>query len=191
MTISKGGNGMGNIISLHGNVSESDDSLKVSNGLTDVLIDYLLLSGSELADTESKKRLVAFLADKQQTVIGLGNVGFMITEMPWQAETFNEDKEFMLHVTDHAAELSKDEAIWNMIGYKPDRMLLDYALNGFRNLIDHMTEEHIDRDILAEWLQDQEATGSSEYEKCPKHGLIMSQLGCKFCNDSSQTLVKL
>ncbi len=56
---------MGNIISFDDKVSVGDDSLSMSNGLTDVFIDYLILSGSQLADSESEKRMVVFLAEKQ------------------------------------------------------------------------------------------------------------------------------
>ena len=79
---------MGNIISFDGNVSENDNSLSMSNGLTDVFLDYLLVSGSELAKTDSEKILIVFLAEKQQSVIGIGNVDFDIIEMPWQKSTF-------------------------------------------------------------------------------------------------------
>ena len=40
---------MGNIISFNHHVSLHDDSLTMSNGLTDVLLDYLLLSDSHRA----------------------------------------------------------------------------------------------------------------------------------------------
>ena len=59
----KGTVDMGNIISFDGIVSIDDDSLSMSNGLTDVLIDYLLISGSELAESESEKRMIVFLAE--------------------------------------------------------------------------------------------------------------------------------
>ena len=50
---------MGNIISFNHTVKINDDSLAMSNGLTDVLIDYLLLSGSELAETDSESMWIA------------------------------------------------------------------------------------------------------------------------------------
>lgn len=37
----------------------------MSNGLTDVLIDYLLISGSKLAEKENEKRIIVFLAEKK------------------------------------------------------------------------------------------------------------------------------
>ncbi len=52
---------MGNIISFDENISENDDSLSISNGLTDVFLDYLLVSGSELAKTDSEKILILII----------------------------------------------------------------------------------------------------------------------------------
>lgn len=84
---------MGNIISFDGTISIDDDSLSMSNGLTDVFIDYLLICGSQLAESESEKRMTVFLAEKQQTIIGMGTVGFDIIEMPWQIDSFEAEKD--------------------------------------------------------------------------------------------------
>lgn len=53
---------MGNTISFNHHVTADDDSLVMSNGLTDVLLDYLLLSGADLAYTDSEKRMMVFLS---------------------------------------------------------------------------------------------------------------------------------
>lgn len=53
---------MGNTISFNRHVTADDDSLVMSNGLTDVLLDYLLLSGADLAYTDSEKRMMVFLS---------------------------------------------------------------------------------------------------------------------------------
>lgn len=174
---------MGNVISFNSTVS--DDSLSMSNGLTDVLIDYLLISGSELAVSESEKRMIVFLAEKQQTVIGIGNVDFDITEMPWQAFSFEADKAFLLKVIDYAHSLSFQKNIWDKLGYEPNREHIDYALNGFETLIKRMTVNDIDENNLQEWLSDskQDDPVHCGYPKCHKHGVIMSCWGCKLCND--------
>ena len=46
---------MGNIISF------KDDSICISNGATDVFINLIALSGSELAKTDSEKRLIIWI----------------------------------------------------------------------------------------------------------------------------------
>ena len=78
---------MSNIISFDGKVVPDDDSLVMSNGGTDVFINILALSGAAIARTESEKRLMVYLSEKDQ-VIGRGCVGFDIVEMPWDKESF-------------------------------------------------------------------------------------------------------
>lgn len=174
---------MGNVISFNSTVS--DDSLSMSNGLTDVLIDYLLISGSELAVSKSEKRMIVFLAEKQQTVIGIGNVDFDIIAMPWQAFSFEADKAFLLKVVDYARSLSFQDNTWGKLGYKPNREHIDYALNGFETLIKRMTVNDIDENNLQEWLSysKKDDPVNCDYPKCHKHGVIMSCWGCKLCND--------
>ncbi len=178
---------MGNIISFDGTISINDDSLSMSNGLTDVLIDYLLISGSELAVSESEKRMIAFLAEKQQTIIGMGTVGFDIIEMPWQLDSFHKDKAFLLKVIDYARMLSFKKSVWDKLGYEPNQEHIDYALSRFDTLIKRMTENDIDNNNLQEWLADREQDDPvcCGYPKCPKHGVILSLFGCKLCNDGA------
>ncbi|MCM1315550.1 MAG: hypothetical protein NC205_07245 [Prevotella sp.] len=161
--------------------TKDDYSLKMSNGLTDVFIDGLLIGGSELARTESQKRLIVFLAEKQQAVVGLGTVGFDIIEMPWQTETFDADKKFMLEVINYV----RQEKWWHNLEYTPLPEHIAYALNGFEILINQMTVNDIDEDNLNEWISEADSNDPiyCGYPKCPKHGLILSALGCKFCND--------
>lgn len=176
---------MGNIISFGGSSSKDDNSLSMSNGLTDVLIDYLLISGSELAESESEKRMIVFLAEKQQTILGIGNVDFDIIEMPWQSNTFDGDKEFLLAVINHARLLSAQQSIWDKLGYKPSQNLLEYALNGFETLIKQMSVSDIDENNLKEWIEGSKKDDPifCEFPKCPKHGILLSLFGCKFCNE--------
>ena len=111
-----------------GIVSVDDDSLSMSNGLTDVFIDYLLLSGSQLAKSESEKRMVVFLAEKQQSKVGIGAVGFDIIEMPWERESFETDKAFMPEMIHHARNLSLEKSAWEILGYEPEQKYLHGVL---------------------------------------------------------------
>lgn len=157
------------------------DDFKMSNGLTDVFIDYMLISGSELAKTHSEKRLIAFFANRDQGYIGLGTVGFDICEMPWDKESFAADKQFMVDTVKHARELTYNEDIWDMLMYEPNHEHIEYALDGFERLISAMTEADIREDILKEWFHD---NGIWSYGvKCRRHDIIMATFGCKFCGD--------
>ncbi len=183
----KGTVDMGNIISFDGIVSIDDDSLSMSNGLTDVLIDYLLISGSELAESESEKRMIVFLAEKQQTIIGMGNVDFDILEMPWQTNTFSADKAFLLKVISYARLLSLQKGIEDKLGYKPNQEHIEYALNGFETLINRITVNDINENNLNEWISGAEIDDPiyCGFPKCRKHNVILSHFGCKLCNDGA------
>ena len=74
---------MSNIISFDGKAAPGDDSFAMSNGGTDVFINILALSGSVIARTESEKRLMVYLSEKDQ-ITGRGCDGFDIVEMPWE-----------------------------------------------------------------------------------------------------------
>lgn len=176
---------MGNVISFNDIVSADDDSLAMSNGLTDVLVDYLLISGSRLAETESEKRMVVFLAEKQQSIVGGGTVGFDIVEMPWQIKTFEADKDFMLVVTEYAQKLLQRGSLCDMLGYSPDKESLQTVLNGFEALIRRMTVNDVDENNLNEWLSSADQTDpvNCGYPQCPKHNVLLSVFGCKLCND--------
>lgn len=56
---------MGNVIYLEGQPEHT--ALSMGNGLTDTLISALLLSGSQLAKTDHEKRLIVWLAEKDQS----------------------------------------------------------------------------------------------------------------------------
>ena len=87
---------MANIISFNGNITPDDESLQMSNGLTNVFINVLALSGSELAQTESEKRMIVYLSEKDQGIIGIGCVGFDIVEMPWNKKHLKKIKSLLL-----------------------------------------------------------------------------------------------
>ena len=174
---------MGNMISFNHRVTKDDDSLTMSNGLTDVLLDYLLLSGARLAQTESEKRMMVFLGEKVQSCCGIGTVGFAITDMPWQPETFAADRSFLLHMTAHASALTLQPEIHALLGYVPRKEHINYALDGFAALIARMTAADIQPEKLAKWLSYAEPDDPiyHGYPRCPKHGLYLSYAGCKIC----------
>lgn len=84
---------MGNVIYLEGQPEHT--ALSMSNGLTDTLISALLLSGSQLAKTDQEKRLIVWLAEKDQSAVGMGTVGFSVLDMPWDRNTFEQDRSFL------------------------------------------------------------------------------------------------
>lgn len=68
----------------------------VSNGEMAVLLTALGLSGSRLAGTEEERRLIVWLMEHDQSVLGLGAVGFSLSELPWERERLAEGQDFLL-----------------------------------------------------------------------------------------------
>ncbi len=95
---------MANTISLSSKIAHLTDSLRMSNGLTSVFIEVLVISGSLLATTYREKEIIIWLAQRDQSVVGIGTVGFDIDEMPWTVDSFEREKEFVLYTISAAKE---------------------------------------------------------------------------------------
>jgi len=71
---------MGNTITLCDNCDEKVvESLSMSNGATNVFLDVLALSGSDLAVTARENEFIVWLNQRDQSVVGIGTVGFSIS----------------------------------------------------------------------------------------------------------------
>lgn len=170
---------MANIIWL--GAAENSQCIQMSNGLTDVFINVLVLSGSLSAHTADEKRLIVWLAEKDQSKAGMGTVGFDICDMPWNKDTFAENKHFLLNVI----EAAKSKTSWKLLDYKPNEKLLFPCLDRFSELISAMDCVNINPAALKEWLAaaDSNDPALSGFPKCPKHGALLSCFGCQICNN--------
>lgn len=155
-------------------VKFGDEFIKMSNGLTGVFIDVLTLAGSQLAQTDDEKHLIVWLAEKDQNIIGMGTVSFDIRELPWKAEYFDNNKQFMLKVI----EAAKNRTDWNKLGYQPNEEQIFEVLDKFANLISFIKIEDINQSTVQEGSDDY----VSYFPKCPKHGVLLTCFGCIICN---------
>lgn len=156
----------------------------MSNGLTQVFIEVLLLSGSRLAKSDSEKRFVVWLAEQDQTKKGLGMVGFDICEMPWSVPTFESDKNFLLEVILQA----KNKLDWEKLAYQPEETAIFVGLNCFFELVQQIQLCYIQSSsFLREWLQeaDNDDPILCGFPKCKKHNVFLSIFGCCICNHES------
>lgn len=162
-------------------ITFGEDSLKMSNGLTAVFIDVLTLAGSRLAQTVDEKRLIVWLAEKDQSKVGIGTVGFDVREMPWNKEHFEENKRFVQMVVE-AAENKTD---WDKLNYQPNEELLFSALKKSAEMIGKLTADDVCPNALAEWLNAAEKDDPilNGFPKCEKHGALLSCFGCHLCNN--------
>ena len=53
------------------------------------------MSGSKIAQSDCERNLIIWLMEKDQSIVGLGTVGFDIMEMPWKKQSFEEQRLFM------------------------------------------------------------------------------------------------
>lgn len=158
-----------------------DGSLQMTNIGTAKFINVLCLSGGRLAKTESQKRFMVFLAERNQNCMGLGVVGFDIVEMPWVKDSFEEDKEFMLGVINGVT----NKLGWETLDYEPNEEVIFAYMDKFRKLIDRMSVDDIDEENLNEWLlaADADDPVNCGFPKCEKHDTYISAFGCQVCMD--------
>lgn len=162
-------------------IGMNSDDLFMSNVLTDVFLNVLILSGSRLATTEDEKRLIVWLAERDQSKRGGGTVGFDIGEMPWNPENFSESKTFMLNVIRFA----EQRLGWETLDYTPNKEMIFPALKKFYKMVSEFTVNDILPGGLQEWL------GAAEeyypvmcgFPKCEKHDALLGCFGCQVCNN--------
>lgn len=162
-------------------IGYNNEQLQLSNGLTDVFLNVLILSGTRLATNDAEKRMIVWLAEKDQSKRGMGTVGFDIGEMPWDPEKFSECKSFLLN-TIQAAE---DKLGWETLDYKPNKNLLFPALKQFREMVSSFEKADIYPGALEEWLENAEEDDPvlCGFPKCEKHEALLCCFGCQVCNN--------
>lgn len=176
---------------------EALGSIKMSNGLTDVFLAALIVSGSRLASKLDEMKFVLWLAMHDQSVLGRGTVGFDLSELPWNFENFEAEKSFVLSVIEDAHE----NLGWGVFefGIHPEffrgdlEQLRMLVLN--LDLIDVKAEKKpYQKEFLYEGstietsssrLESQficELEKLPQFSKCSIHGVIKSEFGCFICN---------
>lgn len=98
-------------------------SCQCSNGCTDVLLTVIGLSGSKSAQTDDEKNMIIWLMEKDQSAVGMGTVGFDISEMPWKKACFENQKHFMLQVLDAA----RAKTGWETLEYSPNEEIMGFC----------------------------------------------------------------
>ena len=153
-----------------------------SNGCMSVLMTVIGLSGSKQAQTDFEKNLIVWLMEKDQNVVGIGTVGFDITEMPWKKEYFQEQKEFMIQVLENVM----NKIGWHTLNYEPNIEIIEDRVKELKRMFLQLQLDDIDSIAGMEWLN--VATDSDPiktgYPKCRKHGIYLSVFGCIACNDN-------
>ncbi|MGO4336228.1 hypothetical protein AB4037_15080 [Labrys sp. KB_33_2] len=150
--------------------------LQMNNSLTSVFIGILALAASSLVATCRHCQLASWIAARDQGVYGLGTVGFDVSEMPWEIESFVEDRSFLLR----AIATAKAKEGWHGLGYEPKEEWLMPCLDKFQVLLAAFASA----DIRAEAQNDRNRWSAPEFDRCQVHGLIKHVHGCPICNGS-------
>ena len=156
-------------------------SLNMSNGLTSVFISAFGLSGSVLAKTEQEKNLVMYVLEKNQSVFGIGFVDFDIGCMPWDADNFDENKNFILSIVKGMY----NETGWEKMSYSPNKQMLTRCINEFEKLIMNMKRDDINIQEINEWFNAKERMEfiKNGFPLCEIHNVLSTIYGCQLCTD--------
>lgn len=160
---------MGNLITCE----KTGEYLQLSNGGTSVLISVLLLSGSDIAETEWEQNFVAWLAEHDTSLLGLGMVGFDLDEIAWTKADFLEQKRFVLKVIHKAMKKHR----WDVLGYDPP--YVGDSLVRLRDMLNNFQENHLGKDKTWEL-----SFKLDPPQKCAKHQIIQHVGGCFICLDN-------
>ncbi|WP_236339535.1 hypothetical protein [Paenibacillus plantiphilus] len=154
----------------------------MSNGLTSVFIDVIVLSGSVLASTNREKEFIIWLAQRDQSVVGIGTVGFSLDELPWCPEQFVSNQQFLLRTINGALARTG----WEKLNYEPTEEFIVNTLRKFERMVAAFRLEDIDTQHYEEWSEIEEGddcpTIPPGYPRCLKHDVYLSCHGCVLCN---------
>ncbi len=152
-----------------------------SNGVMDVLLTTIGLCGSDLAEQWYEKDLIVWLMEKDQSVVGLGTVGFDVSEMPWQKLYLQEQKEFFCKTL----QCIKKCVGWDTLDYTPNKVLLFEKIDVLQKMIEKIVWEDVDYKDIQYWYDVCDITEPMKngYPMCEKHGILLSVYGCIACND--------
>lgn len=175
---------MGNTIDLNNKNRDNIKPLSMSNTLTNVFLEVLVLSGSITANTNREKELIIWLAQRGQEVVGIGTVGFDIDELPWTIESFLAEKQFLLKALDNAI----SGLVWSKLSYEPNKEMVIRCLDHFKKMIIVFEVNDVDEQQYLDWIenndQDETPTIPRGYPKCDKHNILLSCHGCLICNNA-------
>lgn len=137
---------------------------------------------SKLYAAAKEKEFVVWIAQRDQSIIGGGTVGFRIDEMPWSIENFSDDKEFLFSVIDNAIL----KHWWSALSYTPNEERITRCLTHFRSLVSEFQKKNVDNSHYLYWSStddiDNTPTIPLDFIKCEKHLIYLSCHGCIICN---------
>lgn len=139
------------IICLHPKYRNVVEELAMSNAGMAVFLSVIVLSGSRLAIEKKEKELVQWFSERDDTVRGRGCNGFDMSEIPWEKDTFEKEREFLLRVANGA----KVRLGWEVLNYQPKEEFVFGYLEKFTTLLHTFKKEYIDENVYQMWLEEE------------------------------------
>lgn len=153
----------------------------MSNGCTSTIINLIGLSGTRLVANDDERFLIIWLLEKDQSICGMGTVGFDLCEMPWCREKFRKQQDFILRVLDGI----EQKLGWETLEYLPNESIAFNAISKLRQLVLTMVEKDVKAQERQEWLnssKDDEPLKNG-FPVCQKHNVLLTLFGCHVCNN--------
>ena len=153
-------------------------SMKMNNGLTQVVLAILAMASTSEARTEADRRVARQLASRDQAILGPGTVGFALDQLSWPShsqEHFDSAKEFLLRSIARA----RSGQDWMKLGYEPRRDSVESSLDQLADIVDQLDFG----DASASAASPLEALVPDSYTLCPQHDVYEHVAGCMICND--------
>jgi hypothetical protein len=149
--------------------------LDLTDGATTVLLSTLVLAGSDLAQNEWERSLVAWLAEHDQTMLGAGMAGFDLDEVAFTPEEFEAQRAFLLRCIDAARGRHRFAAL----GYDPPFVRKDLA--ALRALLERYEPAFVNAG--RSWTFRLGAPPLAA--RCPTHDALCHAGGCLLCHDAA------
>lgn len=150
--------------------------LQMSNSGTSVFISLLAIATSRNAITENEKLMATCISSRDQSVFGIGVVGFDIAELPWSLceEEFNELKIFLKKSIERV--ISRRD--WRALSYEPDAERAVSNQHKFLEMVNSFQFKHVQKFNPKKFYLP-EVVG----ELCQEHNVYLHEGGCVICND--------
>ncbi|WP_199624796.1 hypothetical protein [Paenibacillus alkalitolerans] len=143
---------MANTISMPEGQKHLVESISMSNGLTAVFIELLVISGSIVTQTNRERELIIWLAQHDQSIVGIGTIGFDIDEMPWTLDYFDQEKDFLIRTITSAI----NGLGWSRLGYEPRKDWIIEQLEHFQLMISTFDKQFVNETQYREWSEIEE-----------------------------------
>lgn len=149
-----------------------------SNGTLATFFDVLALAATARARTTWELQLALWMAESDQTVLGLGTVGFDVSELGWTRDAFDAQKRFVLEVIDGA--LAQEG--WERLPFPlNDDSPVIALLHRVREMVEQLPREAIPTPPAKTWRWHGDLP---EHGRCELHHVYLHAAGCIICNEA-------